>query len=290
MPDTFSFRESYELLATNPKTFKDWLLKAHIDAAQQINQFDPRKKYITKEQLRHLAELHGRTLPESIDEQEAEQQDPMTINRLTELFAASQQQILQRLDQVDRAQLQSTSLLQEIQSMRASLPTEQQTLQRFDQLEQSLLQALASLQELFHENINGHSNGVQKAEQSKEAEPVTVPTTVIPLSVSVKASAAKRPAGPVRSSAKKKKTTRGKKLSAGLVLLRDFAGIHHIITERASKAGEAGKISVVHGKWLVNSRWASEAIDAQGQHDFYEVFHEREDFTACPQCPHSLIS
>ena len=41
MPETFSFKKSYELLQTNPKTFKDWLLKAGIDPSQQINGRSP---------------------------------------------------------------------------------------------------------------------------------------------------------------------------------------------------------------------------------------------------------
>lgn len=74
---------------------------------------------------------------------------------------------------------------------------------------------------------------------------------------------------------------RGKKLPAGLLLLRDVTSQHAIDMDRASAAGKSGKITVIRGKWLVNSRWASEALDAHGLHDFYQTFHQRDGFTRC---------
>jgi len=58
--------------------------------------------------------------------------------------------------------------------------------------------------------------------------------------------------------------------------------------KQASAAGKAGKIAVIRGKWLVNSRWATEALDQHGQSEFYEMFHRRVGFTRCEQCPHTL--
>ena len=156
MPDTFSFKESYALLSTNAKTFNGWLRKVGIDPDQQVNLVDPRKKYITNEQLHHLAELHGRTLPEWVDEHEAEQQEPMTLDNLAERFVAYQQQVLQRFDQVDRALLQ---MLPQLQEMMSKLQTQEPSLPQtvhFDRLEQSLLQISTSLQQM-----NGHSKSGQ---------------------------------------------------------------------------------------------------------------------------------
>lgn len=81
---------------------------------------------------------------------------------------------------------------------------------------------------------------------------------------------------------------RGKSLPHALVLLRVFAEQHHVSMKQASAAGKTGKIAVVRGKWLVNSRWATEALDQRGQQEFYAVFHNRPGFTRCEQCPHSL--
>jgi DNA-binding transcriptional MerR regulator len=91
--------------------------------------------------------------------------------------------------------------------------------------------------------------------------------------------------------AKKKTRTskaRGKRLPASLVLLRTFAEQHHVSLKVAERAGKAGKIAVVRGKWLVNSRYVTEALGTRGQYDFYTVFHERQDFTQCERCPHEI--
>lgn len=89
------------------------------------------------------------------------------------------------------------------------------------------------------------------------------------------------------SATRAKKKHRGKNLPQGLVLLRVFAQQHHVSMKQASAAGKADKIAVVRGKWLVNSRWATEALDQHGQSEFYEVFHRRASFTRCQQCPHT---
>lgn len=82
------------------------------------------------------------------------------------------------------------------------------------------------------------------------------------------------------------KKSRGKSLPRTLVLLRTFAEQHHISMKQASATGKSGKIAVIRGKWLVNSRWATEALDQRGQQKFYEVFHKKEGFLFCEHCPH----
>jgi len=82
------------------------------------------------------------------------------------------------------------------------------------------------------------------------------------------------------------KKRRGKSLPRTLVLLRTFAEQHQVSMKQASAAGKTGKIAVVRGKWLVNSRWATEALDQRGQQEFYAVFHTKEGFLPCTLCPH----
>jgi hypothetical protein len=107
---------------------------------------------------------------------------------------------------------------------------------------------------------------------------------VEPLSAKPASTGGRRPQPATRA----KKKHRGKSLPHALVLLRVFAGQHHVSMKQASAAGKTGKIAVVRGKWLVNSRWATEALDQSGQQEFYAVFHNRPGFTRCEQCPHSL--
>ena len=80
----------------------------------------------------------------------------------------------------------------------------------------------------------------------------------------------------------------GKGLPRTLVLLRTFAEQHHVPLKAADRASKAGKIAVVRGRWLVNSRYATEALGTRGQQDFYTLFREHEGFTPCDRCPHHI--
>ncbi|MGB8348211.1 MAG: hypothetical protein WCD86_25240 [Ktedonobacteraceae bacterium] len=92
------------------------------------------------------------------------------------------------------------------------------------------------------------------------------------------------------SATRTKKNHRGKKLPQTLVLLRVFAEQHRVSVKQASAAGQSGKIAVVRGKWLVNSRWATEALDQRGRQEFYGVFHTKEGFLPCNDCPHEHVT
>jgi hypothetical protein len=114
MPDTFTFRESCELLQINPKSFQAWLKKANIDSRTQVNKADPRKKFLTRDQLMRLAEEHGRTLPLFDEEEKLEKS--ITIEMLAKQLAAQQQQNSKLLDEINHALIQIMPLLQEIAS------------------------------------------------------------------------------------------------------------------------------------------------------------------------------
>jgi len=107
------------------------------------------------------------------------------------------------------------------------------------------------------------------------AEPVESPAS------QERASVERRPSGATRA-----KQQRGKHLPRALVLLRVFAEQHQVLMKQASAAGRSGKITVVRGKWLVNSRWATEALDQRGQQEFYAAFHLKAGFLRCDHCPH----
>lgn len=84
-----------------------------------------------------------------------------------------------------------------------------------------------------------------------------------------------------------RKRTKGKKLPRTLIPLHVFAREHGVSEGAADHAAQSGKITVEHGKWLYNSRYISTALDQQGQMEFYALFHEREGFRDCGQCPHA---
>jgi hypothetical protein len=152
--------------------------------------------------------------------------------------------------------------------------------ERLNQFEQRL-----SLLEDEVRQYNEKLNGVQQQMQGLAVQ--SVETNAAPVELpraKATSSGGHRPQPATRA----KKKHRGKNLPRALVLLRVFANQHHVSMKQASAAGKAGKIAVIRGKWLVNSRWATEALDQHGQSEFYEMFHRRVGFTRCEQCPHSL--
>ncbi len=85
-----------------------------------------------------------------------------------------------------------------------------------------------------------------------------------------------------------KKRTKGKKLPRTLIPLHVFARNHGVSEGAADHAAQTGKITVEFGKWLYNSRYITTALDQRGQSEFYALFHEREGFRDCKECPHGL--
>jgi len=67
---TYTFNECYELLHVDPKTFRGWLKEAGIDPDHQVSRSDRRIRFLTEEQLRKLAEDHGRLLQGSAHDAE----------------------------------------------------------------------------------------------------------------------------------------------------------------------------------------------------------------------------
>ena len=308
MANTYNFSQSCELLQTNPKTFKAWLAQASIDATKQIDLADPRQKLITKAQLQLLAERHGRVLPPLDEEAEPASSDEQIQAQLTRvadrieevigLYATLHEQV---------ATLQHDVAVRRVENSEH----EQHTRTRLDEIGALIEQLLTRLQDIPSQQSiplapfadrdtsdMGHQNG-QALGAEQEAVSAQVSSEPTPASTSIQGQTsapipAKVPAKTTRStsagkkSSSKKKPAGKKKLPVGLLLLRDVAGQHTIDMDRASAAGKSGKIAVIRGKWLVNSRWAYDALDAQGLYDFYQVFHQRNGFTRCDACPHDV--
>ena len=293
MANTYNFSQSCELLQTNPKTFKAWLAQAGIDATKQIDLADPRQKLITKVQLLLLAEQHGRVLPSLDEEVEPASSDEQTQTRLT--------RVADRIEEVAglyaTLREQVATLTQDVMAQhRESSEQAQHTRTRLDEIGALIEQLLTRLPDIPPQQIiplvpvavhdafdSGQSQNGQIAGVERELVPAQVSSTPAPAPTPARTSASSK-----KATSKKKKSVRGKKLPAGLLLLRDVAGQHSVDMNRASAAGKSGKIAVIRGRWLVNSRWAYEALDAQGLHDFYQVFHQSDGFTRCNACPHTL--
>jgi len=150
--------------------------------------------------------------------------------------------------------------------------------ERLDQVEQRL-----SLLEDEIRRCNEILSAVQQQMETLTVPPVQASAEPVePPPSRERAPVERRPPGATRA----KKKQRGKHLPRALVLLRVFAEQHQISMKQASAAGQSGKFTVVRGKWLVNSRWATEALDQRGQQEFYEAFHLKAGFLRCDHCPH----
>lgn len=62
MSETYTFNQCYDLLNVDAKTFRSWLKEAGIDSDHQVSRADRRIRFLTREQLEHLAREHGRVL------------------------------------------------------------------------------------------------------------------------------------------------------------------------------------------------------------------------------------
>jgi len=75
-------------------------------------------------------------------------------------------------------------------------------------------------------------------------------------------------------------------LPEGLVAWRAFAELHNVPETTVGRAIDAGSFRIVRGQWKVNRNTVLIALDAEGRAQFYELYHTRPDFAACPDCPH----
>ena len=228
MSRTYNFGQSQKLLQVDPKTFARWLKKAKIDPSKQINLADPRKKFLTEEQILMLAKDHGREVHFPPLDQEEKAEQKASLAPLQDRLAALEQEMIRRFDQV-------TELL-------ASLD------QRITQ-----------------------GNQVKAVQRPAPTSP-TVKTSVSP--------ARAQPKKPV-------KKTKAKELPRGFIPLSVFKSEHGISNKAVEYAMEKQKLAVKRGKWLHNDRNVMIALDAQGRQQFYELFHERQGFQRCEQCPHA---
>ncbi len=75
-------------------------------------------------------------------------------------------------------------------------------------------------------------------------------------------------------------------LPQGLIPLHLFAQQHFVSSSEAQRLASHGMIRLVKGKWLVDSRKVTEALDAEGRRQFWVQFHHTSDFRSCDDCPH----
>src|SRR2546428_6861634 len=107
----FNFRRSQELLNVDPKTFGRWLKQADIDPRQQIDRADPRQRFLTEEQLRQLADEHGRELPPSLDQEDTHDTSDAAASAVSERLAEFEVRMTLHFQALETQQRQMLQML-----------------------------------------------------------------------------------------------------------------------------------------------------------------------------------
>src|SRR5260370_16909173 len=138
MSRRFTFTQCITLLHTNSKTFLKWLAEDGVDAQRQCPPADPRRKYVTEEQLISIAKKREIDLHLPDPDRKPESTSARILAGIDERFAKLEQQMVERFDQ----------LAAEIPTMITDLRhhLEQQLTHHFDQLDAHLAQMLAEPQ------------------------------------------------------------------------------------------------------------------------------------------------
>ncbi|EFH79650.1 hypothetical protein [Ktedonobacter racemifer] len=133
----YTLEECYSALDIHPKTFRRWLTDANMQPER--SRADERIKYLTHEQLEHLARIYGRPWPPQVSEEEHQ----------PELVPAQAYKLL--LEQLAEAQ-------QEAQELRASLDT------------------LSTRQEVIQGGLEAQQTRQQQAREQAEQEAIRLIT------------------------------------------------------------------------------------------------------------------
>ncbi len=147
---------------------------------------------------------------------------------------------------------------------------------RLSELERGFTRRLDQQEELFRTLIGDLRRDLAQTMPSLHLHPLAAPKPVPSSSVPTRVSAKQRV----------KKAASSKRLPRTLIPLHVFRSMHGVSQKAAEYAVETGKLPVVHGKWLYQNRYTTAALDRQGRQQFYALFHERDAFQHCKECPH----
>lgn len=269
MSRRFTFTQCITLLHTNSKTFLKWLAEDGIDASKQIDPADPRRKYVTEEQLISIAKKREIDLHLPDPDRKPESTSARILAGIDERFAKLEQQMVERFDQL------AAEIPTMITDVRHHL--EQQLTHHFDQLDAHLAQMLAQPQ-------RAHASAPPQERPSTPAPRarIAAPAASAPLSPTA------APPKPTAKKRGKRKAKARKPLPASYVPLATFRQLHKISEKAVEIAIQKNRLAVQRGAWLYQHRSISVALDRQGQQQFLALFGERRDFQRCDDCPHAL--
>ena len=266
---TYTFGQCARLLDVDPKVFRRWVKEdLGLQEHDQVSRADSRARYLTREQLERLAELHERTLPED-DVTGKQGSIPFTSYKLLE-------DRLEGVEDALRAGEQTiTSLQEELTQVKERLTQVETHIEHQTDTQERPDHRLAELEAQHRQQVVELEARYQRQIAELEAQLAHYRTGQRSLATSP-------------ATTKKKPQSRPRHLPKTLASRSAFAALHHVPDSVVARACNSGKIAAQSGRWLYKSRIIFQALGERGQRDFYQMFHARPDFTPCKQCPHEI--
>lgn len=292
---TYSFGQCARLLKVDPKVFRRWVKEdLGLQEEDQVSRADSRVRYLTREQLERLAELHERILPPD-DRQEGQESFSAGLGRY-KLVVDRLEDIEEALRASERA---ASEFQQELHQTQEHLTQMEQRVGVVEGLMQwiPLLEGLSSWMSQVNLGIEQLTEARQQPNQLAELEAqyrqqmAELEERYKHQIETLEAQLAQYRKGRVTPTAQPstaKKQGKAKNLPKTLASRSTFAALHHVPDSVVARACNSGKIVASNGKWLYKSRIIFQVLGDRGKYDFYQLFHTRPDFTPCKQCPHEI--
>lgn len=304
---TYTFGKCIELLDIDAKVFRRWVREdLKLSDKDQKSKADSRVRYLTEEQLKQLAVLHEKALPP--DDQlpdEKEEASPGAYKLLDDRLTTVEASYLQLERNVSTATGNLDTLLErvgkELPMLSEHITSLKSQLQIMPILEERLIALEAQIR-----SVPVLTEHIATLETQLSAIPIPATPLEAQRIADIEASyqerikeledklaqyqQPKKPTSPLPSRKKpvRKKRSPIKALPATLTARNAFSALHNVSEKLVSKASLDGKIATTEGKWLSGNAIVTRALNTKGKHDFYQVFHERQGFQTCEQCPHEI--
>jgi chromosome segregation ATPase len=280
---TYTFSQCIKLLAVDAKVFRRWIREdLSLGEDDQKSRSDSRVRYLTREQLEQLAQLHDKELPGDL---QTEHKEPHVSHgaykllmdraeKMEKAIEAMQETMSSFAGEITYAEVQVSHLRESIDHSEEDLNT------RLDVFEHRLTELEAQMIRVSSSNTEQQIAAYQQRIAELEAQ-------LAAFQQEHQQEEPKKPASPLKKKPARKKRSAIKALPASLVARNAFAAQHNISEKFVSKAALEGKIATITGKWMSGKSVITRALNERGKHDFYQVFHQRAGFKACDHCPHA---
>jgi phage shock protein A len=291
----YSFGQCARLLKVDPKVFRRWVKEdLGLQEEDQVSRADGRVRYLTREQLERLADLHERTLP--TDDRQEDQESFSAGSGRYKLLEDRLEDIEEALRASEQAATEFQQALQQAQDHLAQMG---QRVGAVEGLAQwiPLLEGLSSWMSQVNSGLEQLTEAREQPDQLAELEAqhrqqmAELEERYKRQIETLEAQLAQYQKGRATLAAQPsvaKKQGKAKNLPKTLTSRSAFAALHHVPDSVVARACNSGKIVASNGKWLSKSRIIFQALGDRGKSDFYQIFHTRPDFVPCKQCPHEI--